>query len=709
MSGPTVSILEGNTFVVSDRGGNIAASLADPEGLFAWDTRYLSSWVLTVDGRVPNVLSTDDLHYNEAQFFMVPGTGTVYVDAELSIIRRRTVGTGFSEEILIRNEGPKTARHNVRIEAAADFADLFEVKDAQPKQGRLYEDVRDGVLTLGYRRDKFVRETSIRSSAPAQVESKSLTYDVSIEPHGEWSTRLDVETSIGHAATPPNAETGDADRTPARGSKALSTWLEGTPRLSCDWEPLARIYKRSLIDLAALRFNPLIVPGGSLPAAGLPWFMSIFGRDSIITSFQALPFVPDMARTTLRALSAWQGTRLDDFRDEDPGKILHELRYGELTAFEERPHSPYYGSADSTPLFLVLLDEYVRWTGDVKLARELELPARAALRWIDEYGDRDGDGYVEYARRIEKTGLDNQCWKDSWNSILFADGTNSRLPRATCEIQGYVYDAKTRAARLAREIWGDQVLADRLETRAKELKQRFNRDYWMDERQCFALAIDGDGRQVDSITSNIGHLLWSGIVDRERADACVRHLMGDALFSGWGVRTMAESDGGYNPIGYHLGTVWPHDNSLIAWGLTRSGFRAEAARVAVGILQAAVYFNERLPEAFAGYRRSLTQFPVEYPTACSPQAWATGAPLLLIRAALGLEPVDGRLLVDPALPEQVGWLELLDIPGAWGRSDAYGRGQIAVEVEPIDLTVRPDSTAAGSVARRGPVQPSGRV
>jgi glycogen debranching enzyme len=459
--------------------------------------------------------------------------------------------------------------------------------------------------------------------------------------------------------------------------------LEGTPTLSCDWEPLGRIYRRSLIDLAALRFHPRVVAGGALPAAGLPWFMSIFGRDSVITSLQALPFVPDLAQTTLKALAAWQGIRVDYFRDEEPGKILHELRYGELTAFEERPQSPYYGAADATPLFLVLLDEYVRWSGDTQVARDLEIEARAALRWIDEYGDRNGDGYVDYERRMD-TGLDNQCWKDSWNSIQFADGTLSRLPRATCEIQGYVYDAKVRCARLARSIWNDAAMADRLEREAADLKRRFNHDYWLENRQFFAVAINGDGRVVDSLTSNIGHLLWSGIAEPDKAELCVRHLMGEALFSGWGVRTMAESEGGYNPIGYHLGTVWPHDNSLIAWGLTRYGYREEAARIAVGILQAATFFNDRLPEAFAGYRRDLTRFPVEYPTACSPQAWATGTPLLLLRAILGLEPVGDRLLVDSALPKQVGWLEILDIPGAWGRTDAFGRGRIDVPIEPSD-------------------------
>ena len=456
----------------------------------------------------------------------------------------------------------------------------------------------------------------------------------------------------------------------------LEKWLSVAPRLSCQWSWLERIYKRSLVDLAALRFYQHMIPGRSLPAAGLPWFMTIFGRDSLITSLQALPFTPELAETTLLTLAAWQGETIDDFRDEEPGKIIHELRYGEMTAFEERPQSPYYGAADATPLFLILLDEYERWTGNSQLVHTLEMEARDALAWIDTYGDRNGDGYIEYDRRNKQTGLENQCWKDSWNSILFADGSLSRLPRATCEIQGYVYDAKLRSARLARKFWNDPALAERLEQDAAALKRRFNEDFWIPERNFFALALDGDGRKVDSLTSNIGHLLWSGIVEDDKVQACVDHLMGDRLFSGWGIRTMAEGEGGYNPIGYHVGTVWPHDNSIIAWGLRRCGYREEAALVAAGILEAATFFKGRLPEAFAGYRRDLTGFPVEYPTACSPQAWATGTPLLLLRTVLGLEPIGDHLLVDPAVPRMVDYLEVLDIPGRWGHADAFSRGKV---------------------------------
>ena len=569
----TISVLEGNNFVVSDLSGDIDASPTEAMGLFAWDTRFLSRWLLTVDGLRPNVLSTDDLDYFYVQFFLVPGTGTIYVDADQSIIRKRAIGNGFHEDLTILNHKDQPVDLKVRIEAAADFADLFEVKDKLTKKGEFYHRIESDRLVLGYRRDKFIRETLITASAKAGIDEHGLSFAVHIEPHGEWTTCLDVVIGLGSlAGYHEEAKYGHGDqRARSNVKRSLEKAGEALPRLSCDWPSLLVTYRRSLVDLAALRFYPLMLPGQALPAAGLPWFMTIFGRDSMITSYQALPFGSGLALTTLHALAARQGTRIDDFRDEEPGKIMHEMRFGEMTAFEERPHSPYYGAADVTPFFLILLDEVERWTGNAELVRQFEMEARAALTWIDKYGDRNGDGYVEYSRRNKETGLENQCWKDSWNSILFADGTLSRLPRATCEIQGYVYDAKMRCARLAREFWNDPALAERLESQAAELKQRFNKDYWLADREFFALAIDGDGRKVDSLTSNIGHLLWSGIVDEDKAEAVVRHLMGPKLYSGWGVRTMAEGEGGYNPIGYHVGTDRPHHKSFFAMGLIRNG------------------------------------------------------------------------------------------------------------------------------------------
>ncbi|MFL5969969.1 MAG: glycogen debranching N-terminal domain-containing protein [Gaiellaceae bacterium] len=663
-----VQILDGNTFVVSDSRGDIAASRTDPTGLFSYDTRFLSTWILTVDGQRLNMLSVDDLNYFETRFFLVPGTGTVYVDSKLSVIRQRSVGGGFHEQLTILNHDEKPVDLAVRIEAGADFADLFEVKDALEKKGTYGARVDDGSLVLTYDRETFRRTTTISSTTAAELDEQGLTFTVHLEPQAEWSTDIDV-VSGGATAT----QTRQRRTTMARD---LERWLADAPQLECDWEPLKNIYRRSLVDLAALRFSPPIARGRALPAAGLPWFMTMFGRDSILTSLQALPFLPTLAETTLRALGEWQGSRRDDFRDEDPGRILHELRYGELTAFEERPHSAYYGSVDATPLYVVLLDEYERWTGDRKLVREMEYETRAALRWIDEYADLQGNGYISYKRRNEETGLENQCWKDSWDSISYRDGRLPDFPRATCELQGYAYDAKLRGARLAREIWKDVAYADELESQARDLKRRFNRDFWVEDGQYYALALDADGAQVDALSSNNGHLLWSGIVDKSKAKAVAGHLLGPRLFSGWGVRTLAEGEARYNPIGYHVGTVWPFDTSFIAWGLRNYGFKQEAAQLATGILDAAELFGGRLPEAFGGYERSVTKYPVQYPTACSPQAWSTGAPLLLLRTMLGLEPVGEHLVVDPALPAGIGHLELLDVPGRWGRIDAFARGRV---------------------------------
>jgi glycogen debranching enzyme len=666
-----IKILDGNTFVVSDSAGDVEASPTDPTGLFSFDTRFLSQWILTVNGERLSALSTDDLQYFETRFFLIPGAGAVYQNSKQSVIRTRAVADGFHEQLTVLNHDDKAFDMTLRLEAASDFADLFEVKDALKKKGTYAAQVKGRSLVLVYRRETYTKATVITTSGPAKVDRRGLTFKARIPPQGEWTT--DVQVLISHFGAGEQRPRRRAQRNMSAG---LARWLREAPRLECDWEPLKGTYRRSLVDLAALRFSPLSAGRRSLPAAGLPWFMTMFGRDSILTSLQALPFAPELAQTTLRELGARQGTRIDDFRDEDPGRILHEMRYGELTAFEERPHSPYYGSVDATPLFVVLLDEYERWTGDRKLVRDFELEAIAALDWIDEYADLQHNGYIAYKRRNEETGLENQCWKDSWDSISYRDGRLPGFPRATCELQGYAYDAKMRGARLAREVWKDPALADALEKEAADLKRRFNRDFWIADRGYFAIALDADGAQVDTLTSNNGHLLWSGIVDKSKAKSVVKHLMGERLFSGWGVRTMAVGEARYNPIGYHTGTIWPFDNSFIAWGLRRYGFKEEAARVAAGILDAAEFFDGRLPEAFGGYPRSATKYPVQYPTACSPQAWSTGAPLLLLRTMLGLDPVGEHLVIDPALPEGIGQLELLDIPGRWGRMDAFGRGRV---------------------------------
>ena len=676
-SGP-VRILDGNIFVLSNDSGDIEPWHSVPTGFFSFDTRFLSLWRLSVNGERLSALAIDELQYFEVRFFLVPGAPTHYVDAKMSVIRERSVAASFEERLTVLNHDGQPAEFTIRVEADSDFIPLLGVSQPREPMGRAYKRVEDGCLRLGYEREKFRRETVISTTEPAQIDEHGLTYDIRIGPHGKWTTTLHIH---GLVLRPDGQDIRDhlhrrRKRTRPQLRHDLDQWLDKAPHLTCDWEALTMTYQRSLVDLAALRYTPLTLPDEAMPAAGLPWGATITGRDSILTSLQALPVASDLAVSTLRMLGIDQGAVLDDFRDEEPGKILREFRYGEVTAFEERPHSPYFGSADTTPLYVILLDEYERWTGDVALVREFEDEARAALHWVDEYGDIMGNGYIWYQRRNEQSGLENQCWKESWNAISYRDGRLPGLPRATCELQGYAYDAKMRGARLAREFWDDPAYANRLEREAADLKQRFNRDFWVEDGEYYALALDADGRQVDALSSNIGHLLWSGIVDESRAKKIAEHLVGHRLFSGWGVRTLAKGEGRYNPLGYHVGTVWPFDNSLIAWGLRRYGFTEEAGRIAEGLIDAAERFDGRLPEAFGGYDRELTRYPVEYPTACSPQAWSTGTPLLLLRTMLGMEPRGDHLVTRPAVPMKIGRIELLDIPGRWGRAEAFGRGRL---------------------------------
>ncbi len=661
---PTVSILQGDAFVVCDETGDFSSASPGPlGGMFFRDVRHLSVWQLRVNGRALDVLSADAWEYDEAQFFLVEATGTVYHNPSLSAARRRQVASGLQESLEVRNHSTDAVVLEVSVLFDADFADIFEVKNRLMKSGQRYRYRHEDTVTLGYLRGDFRRETYVRAPG-AFFTDTSLTYRVELAPREVWSTQLEVTVGIGPDR--PMPQLLHSPHMPI----SLPEWLDSAPRLETDWDDLGHTYRRSLVDLAALRFYPESTASTSLPAAGLPWFMALFGRDSLITSYQAMPFAPELAHTTLHALAERQATEWDDFRDAEPGKILHELRHGELVYFDEAPQSPYYGAADTTPLFLIVLDEYERWTGDTETVRELEGAARAALGWIAECGAQNDAGYLAYQTRNPESGLANQCWKDSRDSIVHPDGSLATLPRATCEIQGYAYDARRRTARLAREVWHDQALAVRLETEADELQRRFDADFWLPERDWYALALDGDLQPVRTLTSNIGHLLWSGIVPPERLDAVAGHLCGDPLFSGWGVRTLAEGQAAYNPLAYHDGTVWPHDTSIAAAGLARYGRRDAANKLAVALLDAAVHFQFRLPEAFAGHPRMVTRVPVQYPTACSPQAWATGAPLLLLRVFLGLEPGKDRLLTAPYLPDAIQRLAIRRIPGRWGTGDA---------------------------------------
>nr|MDT0659921.1 glycogen debranching N-terminal domain-containing protein [Micromonospora sp. DSM 115978] len=671
-----VSDLSGNLFMISDRQGDVEPAPLTPLGLFFYDTRFLSRWRLTIDGGPLQTLSVEDLHYYESRFFLTPGQPTHYVDSHLSVFRHRWLGDVFQEELSIFNHAAEPVELAVRLEIEADFAEVIEIKDGNTRDRATTTTVEDTSLRFRYERETFVRETIVSASRRVAIDDGGMTFTARVDGHGSWRTDLRVTPLIRGAR---HRDLRESMRNYTVRSKdevqgQLERWVRSAPRLRTDYEPLNRAYARSVIDLAALRYRGLNLMD-PLPLAGMPWFMTLFGRDSLISSLQSIPFLPAWTVPTLRILALSQGSRRDPFRAEEPGKILQESRYGESAAFNELPHAADFAAADTTPLFVILLDEYERWSGDTELIREMEFVARRAMDWIDHECDLAGGGYLWYDSRPAMAGPVNQSWKGSPEAISFRDGRLAGFPQATCEIQGYVYDAKLRAARLARKVWNDPGYADRLEADADRLRERFNRDFWIADRGYYAIALQMDGEQVDALTSNIGHLLWSGIVERDRAGQIVEHLMGPDLFSGWGVRTLADTQSRYNPLGYHTGAVWPFDNSLIAWGMRRYGFRREPAVIAHAIIDATRYFGGQLPEAFAGYRRTLTKYPVLYSSASMPHATSAGATMLFLRTLLGLEPYGDNLTADPAVPEEMGYVELRDIPGRWGMFDALGRGR----------------------------------
>lgn len=649
-----IALLDGTAFMVSDDLGDCHG--VETQGFFFEDTRYLSVYRLRLNGQPLRRLSVDTRSYYSARFFLTP-PATVFVNPEISVVRERAVGRGVHEDIRVLNHRREAVEIHLEFELDADFRDLFEVKEELAPLGTANCVCVANHVVFDYRYGDFKRQTRIEFTEAPQLLPGSPNRAVlrkTLAPREAWHVCIDI-VAVSDGQHRPKYRCGMLDRPQPEMQESFEQWLASAPALRTEWDALRHSYERSIVDLAALRFYP--GPGeDAVPAAGLPWFMALFGRDTLITSLQTLPFLPALAYCTLRALARRQARQDDAFRDAEPGKILHEERHGELTRLGYRPHSPYYGTVDATPLFLVLLEAYERWTGDEELVRQLAPNARAAVQWLDRH-----QPFVSYCKR-SALGLDNQCWKDSWNSIQFDDGTLAKAPIATIEVQGYAIAAYRAVGQLARRVWHDEELASHAQLRATALERAVKERFWIAERGYYALALDREGRAVDAPASNMGHLLWSCACDPERADTIRRRLMSDDLFSGWGVRTLACSSHGYNPIGYHNGTVWPHDNSLIAAGLAHYGHRNEANRIAVAMIEAAAQFQYRLPEVFAGYPRSDTAFPVEYPTASSPQAWASGAPLLFLSAMLGLDASeDGTLRAAPALPAEVVSIELRGI------------------------------------------------
>ena len=684
----TVRILEGSTFCICDDRGDIGD---ETSGLFAHDTRFLSVLRMTVNGARPLLLTSARIEYFSAAFYLRnPLAGGLMQDT-LSIARRRFVGEGMQERVMLRNEGMEPISFALGLEVGCDFADILSVKDHDFALGDpVHADPLPPPVEPRYDADhnQFVladpqstARTQVILSQRGSRNGNGVTWEVQLDPRQSWELQIDIVPTLDGELSPHSAERRFGDEL-IHVRDSLAAWQLRVPQLRAGWEDLAHSFSQSVADLAALRMRSETDPGhGRLPAAGVPWFMTVFGRDTIITCLQTLLFGPELARTALEVLAELQATEDDPTIDSEPGKIVHEVRTGKAV---RRWFAKYYGTVDATPLYLVLLSEVWRWTGARTLRQARNGPPVRARAGIDRWGDVDGDGFVEYKKRSER-GLDNQSWKDSGDSMRFADGRIAEPPIAPSEVQGYVYDAKRRVAELARDVWRDRDLADRLDREAAELRDRFDAAFWVPERGgYYALALDAEKRQVDSMCSNMGHLLWSGIVRPERVEAVVDALMGDGLWSGWGVRTMSEVDAGYNPLSYHNGTVWPHDNSLIAWGLARYGRWPEAQRIVQRMLNASRHFEYQLPEVFAGLRRSETSIPIAYPTAARPQAWAAGTPVLLLQILLGLQPDARRQALDTiAPPELPSWAQYARLSGVRAFDRAWNvtldRGQVKVE------------------------------
>jgi glycogen debranching enzyme len=664
-------IKEQNHFTLFNPDGNIPIANTAGLGMYLGDTRHLSGYEVSL-GRVQPVplVSTARQGYASVQEQtnrdIRLGGRTIHKQTLLISRERLAHAAGFEERITIANFNRSPVDIAIEVRFAADFADIFAVRGVGHARRGAHAPaaVDDDAVTLRYHgTDDRLYETRLAfDPPPTRLRGRSATYRVRVEGLGRYSLRAQVTAGVRATDDESRSSGIDAPTPPAqRLADLVRSYQESTDAATAalsDNELFDAAMDRSLADLRLLVSE---LHGQRYLAAGIPWFATLFGRDSLITGLQLLAWNPDLAAGILRLLARYQGTRDDPWRDEEPGKILHELRTGELALTHHIPHTPYYGTVDATPLFVMLAAAYHEWTGDDGLLREIGPNLEAALRWCLEFGDTDGDGYVEYARRSGK-GLANQGWRDSGVGIMFRDGRLPKPPLALVEVQAYLYAAYRGMARMLRVLQpGEEVRPRELEERADRLRERFNRDFWMPDVGFYALGLDGKKQRIDALTSNPGHALWTGIVDPARAGPVGTRLLSAELFSGWGIRTLSTQSATYNPLGYHLGTVWPHDNALILAGLRRYGLDAEANQVFDAQFDAALHFPDfRLPELFSGIARTSYGVPIGYPIACSPQAWSAGALPFMLSQVLGLRPRAGRVLeiVRPSLPAALQQVQL---------------------------------------------------
>ncbi|MGO8873472.1 MAG: glycogen debranching N-terminal domain-containing protein [Acidimicrobiales bacterium] len=701
-----VTLVEESTFAISGSAGDMSPGAA--QGLFVRDTRILSRFEVLVAGAPTEPLAavTEDPFSATFVSRCLPAPGLA--DSTLMVFRSRYVGRGMREDVVIRNFADEPAHCTLEILLGADFADLFAVKEGRagvgPGAGEITATVagpgssdggapdpdvggtpvtRPCVVSLAYRRGGLVRGVEFRFSGAAELSAERAAFEVVVPPRGEWATCVEVGPIFDGAAVAPRYRCGEPIERAAP-TERLARWRRQVPQVETTHPGLKEVISRSAEDLGALRIFDPDFPERVVVAAGAPWFMTVFGRDSLLTAWMALLVDPDLARGVLQTLARFQGTDVDPRHEEEPGRILHEMRFGDAASLSLGGGSIYYGSADATPLFVMLLGEMRRWGVAREMVDELLPNAARAIEWIEKFGDADGDGYVEYKRATDR-GLSNQGWKDSWDGIRYADGRVAEAPIALCEVQAYTYGAYLATAHFAFEV-GDTVTYDRFRAKATQLKAAFNRDFWLEEKGWFAVGLDADKQPIDSLTSNIGHCLWTGIVDEDKARRVAEKLVSPAMFTGWGIRTLSKDSGGYNPISYHCGSVWPHDTAIVAAGLARYGYDGAAQQLIFGLLDAAQAKGGRLPELFSGLDRGEFTVPVGYPTSCSPQAWAAASPLLCLRTLLRLDPwvPYGKTWLSPNLPDEIGYLKVDGIPLAGSR-----------------VTIEVGSTVPGGVAITG--------
>jgi glycogen debranching enzyme len=664
---PRLAINQGYGVLITDQDGQIP--WPTDKGFYHSDTRVISSWMIFADGQPWNLLNSGNVAYYATRIFLTNRALATEVGnvpaGTLGLGISRCIGGGVHEDLDVVNHGQKPVLFNLEIAVRSDFADLFEVKSGNiVRRGRIttkWSPAR-ARLTTAYVNKSFQRimMTTVRNSDSLPVYANGrISFQIALDPGAAWHSCLHYDIGDGKiidkAPTDCITHIGETNS-----GRRLGDWQDAVLKIETSNEEFYRFYHQSLQDMAALR---LPIEGTDhlqfVPAGGVPWFVALFGRDSLIVSLQNAMVYPDFARGALEVLSRYQAKRRDDYRDAEPGKIMHELRRGELAHFKTIPHTPYYGTADATILYLVVLHNAWRCTGDAGLLEKYMPAAEKCLHWIDHYGDRDGDGFQEYETR-SAAGYYNQGWKDSGEALVNTDGTMVKTPIALVELQGYVYDAWMRMAQIY-EALGKHPRARTLRKKAKALFDRFNDVFWDEASGFYAFCLDGQKKKVLSVASNPGHCLWTGIVPKDRAAKVVKRLMAPDMWSGWGIRTLSSDHPAYNPNSYQNGAVWPHDNSLIAVGFRRYGFVDEAMRIARDISGAAGYFMlHQMPELYSGLQRDPTNFPVQYLGANVPQAWAAGSFFTFLQMIVGFQPdaPDGKLYIDPVLP---AWLPDLTI------------------------------------------------